>query len=331
VYRECTSRAIRLTQIQHFLHKNLHGITAKELARLCGVTHRTIQRDILLLQSDLNIPIDKQKGDRYLILGSYILPPLSFSLYEALVIFLASRLAMRQIDESNPHVKSALTKIASVLPSPLSEQLKQALHSLEEKASNHDSVPIFEQLAIAWGTRKRVKIHYRSLQSTSGKEWLLDPYFIDMTGTGYSTYVVGKAESSDRKGITTFKLDRIGDIEILDEEFEIPAGFDPAKLLENSWGIIWGEGTEVKLRFAPNVTRRLKESNWHSSQVIEDLPDGGCLFTVRVGSTLEMTPWIRGWGPDVEVLEPKVLRDEFRTFSQKLYHTYNKPSQGGSR
>jgi predicted DNA-binding transcriptional regulator YafY len=270
----------------------------------------------------LNIPLDWQSGDRYVISGSYLLPPFSFTLYEALVVFLASRLAIRQMDEDNPHVKSALSKIASVLPSPLSEQLKQAIDSFQNKPISKAYVHIFEQLAIAWGTRKRVKINYRSLHSNETKEWILDPYFIEMTGTGLSTYVVGNAESADRKGINTFKLDRIQGIERLDEEFEIPDGLDPSKLLENSWGIIWGEGTEVKLKFAPGVTRRVKETTWHPSQKIEDLPDGGCLFTARVGSVLEMTPWIRGWGPDVEVLEPGALREEFKKWAGQMSKMY---------
>lgn len=78
----------------------------------------------------------------------------------------------------------------------------------------------------------------------------------------------------------------------------------------------------MKLKFAPGVTRRVKETTWHPSQKIEDLPDGGCLFTVRVGSTLEMTPWIRGWGPDVEVLEPSALRDEFKKWAYEQYVMY---------
>ncbi|MBT9143313.1 MAG: hypothetical protein DDT29_01713 [Dehalococcoidia bacterium] len=45
------------------------------------------------------------------------------------------------------------------------------------------------------------------------------------------------------------------------------------------------------------LTKCLRES----VQEIQDLPDGGCLLTVKNRSTLEITPWIRGWGPDVEV------------------------------
>jgi proteasome accessory factor B len=278
----------------------------------------------MVMQTDLNIPLEKQKGDRYVISRTYLLPPVSLTLYEALVVFLASRLAIRQMDEGNPHVKSALAKIASVLPSPLSEQLKQAIESLGNKTPSKADVHIFEQLAIAWVTRRRVKISYQSLHSSETKEWFLEPYFIEMTGTGYSTYVVGDATSLDRKVITTFKLDRIQGIELLDTEFEIPHGFDPSKLLENSWGIIWGEETEVKLKFAPNVTRRVKESVWHISQLIEDTPNGGCILSLRVNSALEITPWIRSWGPDVEVIEPITLRNEFKKWADQLNKIYNK-------
>jgi predicted DNA-binding transcriptional regulator YafY len=100
-------RSIRLAQLQHLLHKNPKGLTSHELARLCGVCVRTIQRDLLDLQTDLNVPIT-QNGNRYGILGSYTLPPVFFSLYEAMALFLASRLALRQTDENNPHMQQAL-------------------------------------------------------------------------------------------------------------------------------------------------------------------------------------------------------------------------------
>jgi predicted DNA-binding transcriptional regulator YafY len=62
----------------------------------------------------------------------------------------------------------------------------------------------------------------------------------------------------------------------------------------------------------------VKESVWHPSQVITDLPGGGCVMTLQVGSPLEVTPWIRSWGPDVEVLEPDSLRNEFKAWAHQL-------------
>lgn len=314
-------RSIRLAQLQHFLHKSPKGLTSQELATLCDVCVRTIQRDLLDLQTDLNVPIT-QNGNRYGILGSYTLPPIFFSLYEAMALFLTARLALRQTDENNPHVQQALTKISAVLPPPLAERLKSGIEMISEKRANPDFLRVFESVAIAWITQRQMKIRYLSLGSDQIKEWLLEPYFVDMTGVGYSTYVIGHAIREGKEGIITFKIDRIGDAELLEKTFEIPAELDIVSLLSGSWGVVWGDETVVKLRFSPGVTRRVKESVWHTSQTIEDLPDGGCILTLTVASTLEMTPWIRGWGPDVEVLEPKELREQFRSWAERLAQMY---------
>lgn len=107
----------------------------------------------------------------------------------------------------------------------------------------------------------------------------------------------------------TFKLERLERAQMLDEVYEIPVDFDPDDYLEASWGIMHGEETvEVVLQFSPKAASRVKESMWHPSQEIDDLRDGGCLFTVYVSEPREMQPWIRSWGPDVEVLAPPALR-----------------------
>ena len=317
------TRSVRLTQIQHLLYKNPEGLTTRELAQLCGVCVRTIQRDLLDLQSELGVPIT-EKVDRYGIIDGYVLPPVSFSLYEAMALFLASRLVLRQTDENNPHIQTALDTLSKVLPQSLAERLADSINAIRKKPPKSDFIRIFEQVAIAWSTQRRMRILYQSLKSSEAKKWLLEPYFVEMTGVGYSTYVIGYAKHNDKEGIITFKLDRIKEAELLEESFEIPRGLSLEGLLTSSWGVIWGEETEVKLKFSSKVARRVKESVWHPSQVIENLPDGGCLLTVRVGSTLEMTPWIRGWGPDVEVIEPITLRDEFKKWADQLNKIYNK-------
>lgn len=315
-------RAIRLARIQHLLHKNARGLTTRELAQLCGVSVRTIERDVLSLQSDLCVPLTK-RGDRYGILDSYLLPPVSFTLYETMALTLAARLVLRQTDESNPHTASALEKLASMLPPGACDYLKESAKTLLKKPSDPAYLSVFEQVAIAWCTQRRLRIHYQSLKSDEVREWLLDPYFVDMTGAGFSTYVIGQASREGRSGLTTFKLDRIRQAQILEEAFEIPLGIDLDGLLQSSWGImVGGEETKVRLRFTPEVTRRVKESMWHPSQTIEDLPDGGCRMTVKVAHILEMIPWIRSWGPDVEVLDPPELRENFREWAKKLSEMY---------
>lgn len=316
-------RSIRLAQLQQFLHRNPRGLTTQELAKLCGVCVRTVQRDLLDLQSELDVPIT-QDGKRYGLLGGFTLPPVFFSLYEATALFLVSRLALRQSDENNPHLAGALSKMAGILPPELAQQLLRSTQAFTSKPSNPEYVRVYEHVATAWSARRQLRMNYLSLHATQAKEWLLEPYFMEATGVGYSTYVIGHATREGKEGIITFKLDRISDVEILGGSFEIPPEFDVFKLLSGSWGVIWGQEAVVRLKFSASVTRRVKESVWHPSQTIKDLPDGGCLLTVEAGSMLEMTPWIRSWGPDVEVLEPVELREQFKEWARQLNAVYDK-------
>lgn len=127
-----------------------------------------------------------------------------------------------------------------------------------------------------------------------------------------------------KDGIYTFKLERIRNARLTVENFEIPANVDIEKLLSTSWGVIWGNDVEVVLEFTATATRRVKESVWHPSQIITDLPNGGCRLKMKVGSMLEITPWIRSWGPDVDVLEPMELREQFKEWVHQLNIVYNK-------
>ncbi len=320
------ARAIRLARIPHYLQCHPQGLTAKELAVLCGVSARTIQRDLNSLQHDLKIPVSQQ-DNRYGILGDYILPPVTFSLYEAVALFLASRLAIRHTDEYNPHVANAIYKMSDVLPSHLSYKVKESVNLLKNKRENPQLIHIFEVIALAWTTHRQVSMQYQSLQSQDVKDWLLEPYFVEMSGAGDSSYVIGHAVREGKEGIITFKLDRIIKVELTGNSFETPANLDIEKQLEVSWGVVWGEDIDVELKFSPGVTRRVKESNWHPTQVITDLPDGGCLLKLRIGSLMEITPWIRSWGPDVEVIAPAALREKFCTWAEQLHIMYNTPEK----
>jgi len=215
-------------------------------------------------------------------------------------------------------MQQALLKVSDVLPSPVAERLKSGIEAISAKKPNPEFLEIFEAVAIAWITQRQMKMEYLSLESETAKEWVVDPYFVEMTGIGYSMYVIGHAIRAGKEGLITFKLDRIKGVEVLETTFEVPAELEIEKLLASSWGVMWGDETCIKLRFSPRVTRRVRESIWHPSQSIEDLPDGGCIMTLQVGSTLEITPWIRGWGPDVEVLEPEQFRNEFKSWTQQL-------------
>src|SRR3989304_1088660 len=76
-------------------------------------------------------------------------------------------------------------------------------------------------------------------------------------------------------------------------------------------------------RLSPDVTRRVKESIWHPLEEVADTEDGGCIWSAEVAEWREMLPWVRGWGADVEGLEPEGLKNNLKLEVQKLAQLYN--------
>ena len=79
----------------------------------------------------------------------------------------------------------------------------------------------------------------------------------------------------------------------------------------------------VDVRFSQKACAIVKETGWHPSQKIEDLPDGGCRLSVSVGDTREMEAWIMGWGSLVEVEEPADLRAKIAAELTKASRVYS--------
>lgn len=319
------TKAQRLSRISHLLFRHPRGLCAAELARLCGVSTRTIQRDLLALH-DLQVPVTQDGGmpPRYALAEGYYIPAVHLSLHEALALYLAARLLARHADRYDPHMAGALAKLAAVLPEPVGGHIQATVQAMATRPEDAGQVRVLGRLALGWADRRCVRIRYRSARSENVHEYVLCPYAIEPAASGGATYVIGHASWFD--AVRTFKVERILEAELLEEGFTVSEAFDAQALLAGAWGVWWGEeAQEVVLRFAPGVaTRRVQETIWHPSQELVELPGGGCELRVRVGEPLEMVPWIRGWGPQVEVLAPAWLREQIAREAGEVGRMYAK-------
>lgn len=316
------SRYTRLDAIERQLAQRPDGLTTGELARFCGVSTDTIRRDLDLLE-ERGTGLIKQ-GRRYLLDHRRSLYAVKFTKDECLALYLAARLLSRHSDEHNPHVIQALEKLADALntKSPLmARHIAHAAAAVRGRRLRRDYVAALETVTQGWAEGRKVWLRYADMRNERS-ERVFAPYYIEPSGIGYACYAIGRDEVSG--ALRTFKIERILDARLTDELFTIPDTFDPQRQLANAWGVIWrDEGAiEVTLRFAASVVRRVKESVWHHSQQLTDLPDGSCLFMVQVGSTLEMKPWIRQWGADVVVVAPHDLRAELAAEVQRMARAY---------
>jgi predicted DNA-binding transcriptional regulator YafY len=116
-----------------------------------------------------------------------------------------------------------------------------------------------------------------------------------------------------RQAVHTFAIERIRQIAPCPETFARPADFNLEKYLEASFGLFRGKAVRIRLRFSPEVARYVQERQWHPSQRSAPLLTGELEVILHVAPEMDLKRWIMSYGKDVEILEPKKLRDEIRT------------------
>jgi len=313
----------RLIRIWLLLASNPAGYTIKELAKRFGVNIRTIYRDMVALGEDLRVPVYNDRK-RWKISESHILPPIRFTLPEALNIFLAARLMLNYSHRYDPNVDATFTKLSAALPPALSEQVRKTMDWMQKLPKDEKHMRTLATVAEAWVSQRRSKIAYRSLPAEKAAERIIEPYYIEPAAPGHASYVVAYCHL--KKGIRTFKIERIESAELTSEPYTIPPDFDANEFFGSSWGIVVeGEVKTVRLRIVDlEIMRIMEETVWHPSQVLERQPDGSMIMTLSVTDTYELVSWILGWGEKVEVLEPKELREKVMETANKMVKIYHK-------
>jgi predicted DNA-binding transcriptional regulator YafY len=230
---------------------------------------------------------------------------------------------VRYSDEHDPYAAAALERLAEIMPEPVREQVRAAVRAIERRPFDTAFARVLQTVTDAWARRRVLRLSYRSAGKQRPREVILEPYFLEPSAAGFSTYLIGYSRT--HRAMRTFKVERIVSADVLAQTFSLPEDLRIDELLSSAWGIVWGEGVQVRLRFSPDVAWRVRESRWHPSQILEPLEDGGCLLTVSVASLLELGRWVRSWGDRVEVLSPASLRQELRTEAVRLARLYASP------
>jgi CRISPR-associated endonuclease/helicase Cas3 len=317
-------KAERLIQMEQMLLAHPEGLRRAGIARRLGVHRSTVGRDIDELS--LRVPI-WEDGNLLGINRDDYRVDVRVTLHEAMALHLAARLMATRTDKHNPHAGAALRKLGLALErlAPLvSRHLLASADVMDDEAQRHDPLylDVLETLTRAWSQERMVRLWHKHEPSGRVYEYTFAPYFIEPYAVGQTTHVIGWREPPG--ALRTFKLERVQRVELTTQSYTIPDDFDPRAKLADAWGIWYTEAepVEVALRFHPRVAGRVRETRWHRSEDAEEQPDGSLLWRARVAEPQEMLHWIRGWGADVEVLEPEGLRDQLMGEARRLAEAY---------
>lgn len=314
-----------LDKLIYLLLDHPEGLTKAEIARRLSV-HRSTAAEYIDSLEGINAPVYEVSPNHFTINRDHYEVQISVDMHESLALHLASRLLTTRTDKHYPHAASALRKLGNALNklAPLvSEHMKHSADVLDGEHRRKDSafLEVLETLTQAWSRGLKIKITH---EMADGQTFAYDfaPYFIEPYAIGRTMHVIGLREPPGE--IRTFKIERIRTARLLDESYIIPESFDPSAYLKGAWGI-WiteGETQEVVLRFSPQVAKRVQETQWHYTQTTDSQSDGFVLWKAQIAEWREMLPWVRGWGADCEVVEPKKFRKRLEREARKLAGLY---------
>lgn len=128
---------------------------------------------------------------------------------------------------------------------------------------------------------------------------------------------------NDKKRI--FSLDRIRSLTISDRTFIYPKDFVPPEYFQNYFGIIAGieqKVENIKIRTYAELPGYLRSLPIHHSQRELETKDGHTDFALRLVPTFDFIQELLLHRDQLEVLEPKTLRDEISTLISRMERLY---------
>lgn len=153
--------------------------------------------------------------------------------------------------------------------------------------------------------RKLVFTYAGFNRSRAEKSIVFRPYLLKRYKQRW--YMIGLKEKGD--SVRTYALDRIPEMKIMNEEFEMPEDFNA----EDIFGCIVGVTTshaqvrDVRLRATPTQAKYFRALPLHASQQ-EEIHDTYSVFSYRLKLNYELVHEILGLGNAVKVIAPPELK-----------------------
>jgi len=280
---------------------------AAELAEKLGVSVRTIQRYVGMLD-EMGIPVYSERGPYggFSLVRGYRMPPLVFTPEEAVAVHLGTSLVGEMWGRLyQDAARGALAKLDNVLPDEQRHEVAWARRTLLatglHRADWTPLAPLLEKLRRAARERRRVTMVYRSRNQPKPLRRDLDSYALIHRWGWW--YVIGHCHL--RGAIRSFRVDRIIELTLLDQTFEVPADFDIQQYLAAEPQT--QPRVQVRMRFVPQAAFLALDDRafW---EAVEEQPDGSVVVTFAAPDLEWPARVALGYGPHAVVLEPEELR-----------------------
>lgn len=308
------------------------GVTIDDLASQCGVTTRTIRRDLQALE-EAGFPLfdDRSNDDgrtRWAINGQAFRAVSAGLTLSELCALHFSRTLLEALSGTpfRDDLESAFEKLGAGLAPHMKrflDQLPRVLASKPDPMRKRDDPRqrrLSARLLEATLHLRQASMTYHSQSSGRSKTYVIHPYRLAHAQGGL--YVM--AYVPEYHEIRTFALERIQEVSLLEERFT-PIEELPDQAFPHSLGVFSGSPERVEVEFQPAVADYVGSREWHQSQRTEPGEGGRLRMTLDVCVDRSLQSWILSFGPFARVLSP----DRFvRTIADQINEArrqYEKP------
>lgn len=155
---------------------------------------------------------------------------------------------------------------------------------------------------------REIELSYIPFTDETPRNYQVHPYFLQEHKNRWYLICFEK----DAKKFRTLGLDRIQQLVLQNSHFHPDPGFDPEVYYKYSFGIgiYSGKPVELILSFDSIQGRYIKAQAIHSTQEIIKETDNQLLIRVTIIPSPEFMMRLMSFGPSVQVIEPKVIRQE---------------------
>lgn len=317
----------RQWQLIQRLARSHAGVSLDSLAENLGCVRRTVYRDLdALMFAGFPVVSEKRQGRAYYrFLDGFRMGDVPFTPDEILALAFGEDL-LRTLEGTVFHdsIRSALSKIRAGLGPELREYLRELGRAFRVLPGPHKSyahlretIQVLNEAVLG---KRRVRIRYRTGRTGAVKTRDFDPYRVWYRGGGL--YAVGF--DYDSSEIRTFAVERIQQIEVRAERFEVQAGFDFDQYMGSSFGVIAEPAILVRILFDRSWASYVTERVWHDSQKLVPRTGGRLELQMQVGGAEELRSWVLSFGSGAEVLEPRSLRNAVESEFERSLRRYRR-------
>lgn len=304
----------RLLQLDALLRSKQRQ-TVVSLAEALEVSDRTIRSDLAFLRDRFNAPLKySPKQGHYYTDPEWRLPSISLSQGELFALTLGARMLEAYAGSAyTVELRSSILRLSERLPEQTWVDLQQIADEriIFIGGAETDLNPeIWSQLVEACRTSQRVWMRYFTASRNTESERLLDPYLLHIY-RGTNPYLIGFCQK--RQAIRWFRVDRIQELQLLEEKFIRDPNFNAKEHLDKIFQHeVGGSPVPVAIWFDAPTAPYVRERRWHLTQEIQEHPDGSLTLRLVVGGLNDLKRWVLGYGKGAVVKEPPELVEMVR-------------------